>query len=154
MLLHDKAFTYIINSSAGITGDASSCDIELEPIHFPYEKYQVRCTAFTMNCSSLHADAPQYILLAVSGLSDGPNYCMGLESDTLIIAHLNTHESLSQMTSGEGSVFTVSGMSQKRRIHFELLEPDLINLGGGYLDINGATYWTISLVFSPILDLN
>ena len=153
MLLYDKAFTYIINSSEGLTGDASYCDIELDPIHFPYAKYQVKCTAFTMNCSSLHADAPQYILLSASGLSDGPNYCMGIESDKLIIAYLNTHESLSQMTSGEGSVFTVSSMHQKRRVHFELLEPNLVNLGG-YEDYNGVTYWTISLLFIPILELN
>lgn len=147
-----QSFTYVISSANAVSGDAENCYIDLDPLPQNYEWYSVQCTGFIMNCESLAVGHPQYVLLVADDLAED-GYYQGFDSNQCVLSYLNTDDTISQMTSGEGSLFKVKNFRQKRRIHFSLYEPDLTPMAG-VVDDSATTYWCISLLFTPILELN
>ena len=144
------SFTYTISSANATSGNAEDCYINLRPLPYNYEYYNVQCTGFIMNCESMdQATMPNYVHLVADDLAEN-GYYQGFDSNQCIVSYLLTDANISQMTSGEGSIFRVKNMRQQRRIRFRLYAPDLTPLSG-VVDDSDTTYWCISLLFSPVI---
>lgn len=149
-----KSFTYSISSGDGIPSTGQLCNdtlIDIGPIVLPYDKYFVTCTGFAVTPSRIKNNGtvvlPDYIHLVVNNLVE-KGYNTGLNSNRIILGTLQTSINLGNMTSGEGSSFTVKTMGSVRKLRFRLYNPNLTALAVGHIDTN--CFWAATLLFTPI----
>ena len=140
-----ETFTYVI-SNAGVTTDSVYAQWNMRLNGLPSnQKFYCKVIDFVINSASLAGAIPSYVTLGVRGFED--NIVNGYGFSTM--CNVSTDPTVCQLFSGEGSRFICSNFNSKV-FEFFLVAPDLMKVAANLVDVGTTTYWSLTLLITPI----
>ena len=140
-----ETFTYVI-TNAGVTTDSVYAQWNMRLNGLPSnQKFYCKVIDFVINSASLAPGISSYVTLGCRGFED--NIVNGYGWSPM--CNVSTDSTVCQLFSGEGSRFICPNFNSKI-IEFFLVDPDLMKTDAADVDSGTTTYWSITLLITPI----
>lgn len=150
-MLKTDSFTYTISSLQIVERTPSFAEGVFVFDALPQSEYFVQCTAFIVAQTGL-VNPPYIINLVSTDFTRYRTYNAGnyLLTNQLVLATIPTSvNSGTNLQSGEGSVFRVSGMNLQKRVTFALYDSSLDKITDAIAPWDAA-FWVVTFQFTPI----
>ena len=141
-----ETFTYVI-TNAGINTDSVYAQWNMRLNGLPTnQKFYCKVIDFVINSASLAGAISSYVSLGCRGFEDNVvNGNYGFST----MCNVSCDTTVCQLFSGEGSRFICPNFNSKM-FEFFLVAPDLMKVASNLVDSTTTTYWSLTLLMTPI----